>query len=130
MPEQTFFYRTGWRILPKKTAWRLVAQIPISNARFTRNRTKSERWMIWKFVSSKSTWQLIVTKTRWNATKMQWQCSIDGTSSTMMLWLYKQPAPASTLSLTSSSNLTAAHFNATLGINSEIIWTMNCVVKG
>ena len=37
-----------------------------------------------------------------------------------------QPAPAST----SSSNLIAAHFNATSGTNAEIIWALNCVVKG
>ena len=41
-----------------------------------------------------------------------------------------QPAPASFLSSTSSSNLIVAHFNATSGTNAEIIWALNCVVKG
>ena len=41
-----------------------------------------------------------------------------------------QPAPASTSSPTSSSNLIAAYFNATSDTNAEIIWTLNCVVKG
>ena len=36
-----------------------------------------------------------------------------------------QPGPAST----SSTNLIAAHFNATSGTNVEIIWVLNCVVK-
>ena len=41
-----------------------------------------------------------------------------------------QPAPASTSSSTSPSNLIAAHFTATSGTNAEIIWALNCVVKG
>ena len=41
-----------------------------------------------------------------------------------------QPAPVSTSSSTSSSFLLAAHFNTTSGANAEIIWTLNCVVKG
>ena len=41
-----------------------------------------------------------------------------------------QPAPASTSSSTSSLNLIAANFNATSGTNAEIIWALNCVVKG
>ena len=49
----------------------------------------------------------------------------------MMLWLLimttcNQPQPAST----SSSNLIAAHFNATSGTSAEIIWALNWVVKG
>ena len=41
-----------------------------------------------------------------------------------------QPAPASTSSSTSPSNLIAAHLTATSGTNAEIIWALNCVVKG
>ena len=41
-----------------------------------------------------------------------------------------QPAPASTSSSTSSSNLIVAHFSATSGTSAEIIWALNCVVKG
>ena len=72
--------RPSWRILPKKTGWMMITQIPLSNARFTRKRTKSRRWVIWELVPSKSTWQLMVTKTRCNCsvpTKeacQQWRC--------------------------------------------------------
>ena len=41
-----------------------------------------------------------------------------------------QPAPASTSLSTSSANLIAAHFSATSATYSEIIWALNCVVKG
>ena len=41
-----------------------------------------------------------------------------------------QPAPASTSSSTSPSNLIAAHFTATSSTNAEIIWALNFVVKG
>ena len=41
-----------------------------------------------------------------------------------------EPASASSSSSTSPSNLIAAHFNATSGTNAEIIWVLNCVVKG
>ena len=90
--------RSGWKILPIKTGWRLVTQIPLSNARSARKRTKSGRWVMWELVPSKSTSQLMVTKTRWNTTKMQFQCSNEGSLSTMMLWLLimttcNQPQP-------------------------------------
>ena len=41
-----------------------------------------------------------------------------------------QPAPARTSSSTSSADLITAHFNPTSVINAEIIWALNCVVKG
>ena len=41
-----------------------------------------------------------------------------------------QPGPARTFSSISPSNLIAAHFTATSGTNAEIIWALNCVVKG
>ena len=65
MPKQTFFDKT-WLKDPACKDWlkRLVAQIPLSNAKFTRKRTKRGCWVIWKLVPSKSTWQLMVTKTR------------------------------------------------------------------
>ena len=40
-----------------------------------------------------------------------------------------RPAPTSTSSSTSSSNLIASHFNATSSTNAEIIWALNFVVK-
>ena len=91
--------RPSWRILPIKIGWRLVAQIPLSNARFVRKRTKSRHWVISELVPSKSTWELMVIKRRWNTTMMQLQCSNKGSLSTMMLWLLmmtacNQPQPA------------------------------------